>query len=136
MAIHRAIQALLPSYVLLQEQLEQLAVGLHRGELEPRQAIALGQQLTQFWQTHLASATGEDLPPQVFAPWQSLHIEIHRELRLVNVDLMFLARSRTPATLAQKQQAVGDRLNKLQQYGDRLIQTLTHHQEHQDTQAT
>jgi urease accessory protein UreF len=131
-----AINSLIQSYSQLQSQLQQLAFCLEQGQLEPNQAIATGQQLLQFWQTQLATSTGENLAPQVLAQWQSLHIELHRELRLLNLDLMFFGRSLAPETKAIKQKNVGDRLNKLQQYCTHIIQTLNNHPDPPDKPAT
>jgi hypothetical protein len=131
-----AINSLSQSYSQLQNQLQQLALRLEQGNLEASQAIATGQQLLQFWQTQLATSTGENLAPQTLAQWQSLHIELHRELRLLNLDLMFFSRSLAPETKATKQKNVGDRLNKLQQYCSHLRQTLNNHPVPPDKPAT
>lgn len=83
-----------------------------------REYLMLGQNLLRLWQTRLAHATGDHFPAALENQWRSLHTEIHRELRLLNMDLMFLGRSRQPTT---KQKAVGDRLNRLNKYCDKIL---------------
>lgn len=105
-------------YLSLKTELHHLHTRLTEGNIEMREYLMLGQNLLRLWQTRLANTTGEHLPTILENQWRSLHTEIHRELRLLNIDLMFLGRSRQPT---DKQNAVGDRLNRLNQYCDKIL---------------
>lgn len=105
-------------YLSLKTELHHLQTRLTEGNIEMREYLMLGQNLLRLWQTRLAHTTGDHFPAALESQWRSLHTEIHRELRLLNMDLMFLGRSRQQAT---KQQAVGDRLNRLNQYCDKIL---------------
>ncbi|OKH13150.1 heterocyst frequency control protein PatD [[Limnothrix rosea] IAM M-220] len=115
---------LIQSYTHLQNYLQQLALRLGQGEINASQAIAMGQELARCWQTQLATSTGENLAPTIFSQWRSLHTEIHRELRLLSMDLMFLGSSRSAQTQAAKQKIAGDRLQKILQYCSQIQQII------------
>lgn len=113
-------------YQQLQSQLQQLQMDLpnlgdHKGETPQR-----GQALLQFWQQQLAAESGDLLPETAYPTWRSLQTELHRELRLINVDLMFLDNSRTPAMKEQKRQEIGDRLTRLEQYCTQILNLMNH----------
>lgn len=114
-------------YHQVQTQLQQLQVALTTSEPSLPTLGQQGQVLLQFWQQHLATLTGEDLPATVYRPWRSLHTELHRELRLLNVDLLFLGNSRATSTKTAKIQQIGDRLNKLTQYCQQILNLAHDH---------
>ena len=83
---------------------------------EHKKLAQQGQQLLQLWQQNFATVQGDNLSGTAFHQWRSLHTEIHRELRLLNMDLMFLGNSRSAQTQTAKQKTAGDRLEKILQY--------------------
>lgn len=107
--------AMVEAYVALQHHLEALTA-----QMAGRQMAQVGTQLMQVWHQELSGLQGEGLTPENYSQWRSLHTEVHRELRLLNVDLMFLGNSRSATTQAAKKVAVGDRLAKLQRYCERI----------------
>lgn len=70
-------------------------------------------QIQQLFQQQIASLTGDELESDVFSQWQSVQTEIHRSLRLLQTDLMFLRSSRQATTSAARLKSVVDRLDKL-----------------------
>lgn len=109
------------AYLGLDTKLDHLQKRLSQGDLETRECVLSGQALLQFWHAQLAEETGSLLPETLLYQWRSLHTEIHRELRLLNMDLIFLGRTRTAKTRAEKEKSIGDRLNRLSQYCQKII---------------
>ncbi|MBD2342692.1 heterocyst frequency control protein PatD [Anabaena subtropica] len=53
---------------------------------------------------------------------QSYKTEISKQLRLLEVDVMFLQGARQPSTVQTRLKIISDRLNTLIQYGDAILQ--------------
>lgn len=70
-------------------------------------------QLQQQFQQEIMALTGEDLTGELFSQWQSSQTEIHRTMRLLQTDMMFLQTSRNPETSQQRLAKVRDRVEKL-----------------------
>lgn len=51
----------------------------------------------------------------------SLHTEMAKQLRLLNMDLMFLQTARQPETARQRTEQMGDRLRLLMRYCDAVL---------------
>ena len=103
-------------YLSLQHRLEILVQQVSDGDI----ASDMGPQLMQFWQQELALMEGDSLSPDIYNQWRSLHTEVHRELRLLNMDLMFLGSSRSASIQSVRQKAAGDRLEKLLRYCEQI----------------
>lgn len=73
-------------------------------------------QLQQQFQQEIMALTGEDLTGEIFSQWQSSQTEIHRTMRLLQTDMMFLQTSRNPETSQQRLATVRDRVEKLIQF--------------------
>ncbi|NEQ82139.1 MAG: heterocyst frequency control protein PatD, partial [Moorea sp. SIO2I5] len=54
------------------------------------------QALKQLFTSQIASISVEDIPLDYVSRWQSLKTEIHKQIRLLENDLMLLQASRTP----------------------------------------
>lgn len=109
------------SYHSLQVACKQLQEQLFSAESrQPKKLAQQGQVLLQLWQQNFATVQGDNLSGAAFHQWRSLHTEIHRELRLLNMDLMFLGNSRSAQTQTAKQKTAGDRLQKVLQYCDQI----------------
>ncbi|AFY38276.1 hypothetical protein Lepto7376_1966 [[Leptolyngbya] sp. PCC 7376] len=120
-----SMDSLATAYQSLYEQLQHIHQQVLAQPLEKKGLMTDGQQLLQLWQNNLAMVQGEQLSEAALNQWRSLHTEIHRELRLLNVDLMFLGRSNSSTTQTAKQKNVGDRLAKLLQYCTQIQQVIT-----------
>ncbi len=73
-------------------------------------------QLQQQFQQEIMALTGEELTGELLSQWQSSQTEIHRTMRLLQTDLMFLQTSRNPETSQQRLATVRDRVEKLIQF--------------------
>lgn len=111
-------------YQQLKSQLQQLRTDLPSLGEQKGQAPQRGQALLQFWQQQFATESGEILPETAYPSWRSLQTELHRELRLINVDLMFLENSHVAVTKDQKRREIGDRLTRLEQYCTQILSLI------------
>lgn len=66
--------------------------------------------------------TEDRLEDPIAGKMRSYVTESHRLLRLLPVDVMFMAAARNPTTAAQRRQAYRDKLNLLLQYCQAIIQ--------------
>lgn len=62
------------------------------------------------------------LPPELAQRCQRIHTEIHKQLRILATDLMFMAAAQQPATQALRSQQIRDRIHTLHDYCDQLLQ--------------
>ncbi|NJM48370.1 MAG: heterocyst frequency control protein PatD [Alkalinema sp. RU_4_3] len=105
-----------------QYQIFQIAVVKLAKDLTPprdRSAAELKGHLTDlqvtFSQT-IARIDLTDIPPPANHRLQSLQVEIAKELRLLQVDGLFLQTAKQPETVAHRQQQIQNRLATLLRY--------------------
>ncbi|MBF2086323.1 heterocyst frequency control protein PatD [Thermoleptolyngbya sp. C42_A2020_037] len=75
---------------------------------------------TQFQQQVLTLDLSR-LEGAIAAQVTSLHTEMAKQLRLLNMDLMFLQTARRPETARQRAEQMGDRLRLLMRYCDAVL---------------
>ena len=64
----------------------------------------------------------DDLPDPIAAKMRSYLTESHRLLRLLPLDVMFIATARNPTTIEQRRQAYQDKLDLLLKYCQAAIE--------------
>lgn len=79
------------------------------------------QQVQQLFQ-QILNLPWDELDPPMAAPAQAINIEINKQLRLLNMDLMFLSSARQAVTATQRQQQLLDRLTLLLRYCEAILQ--------------
>jgi hypothetical protein len=99
-------------YRELQQKLEQVqqAIATDDGD-----RAALQQQvrdIQQFFQSQVMSLPMEEVDPSVVSRVQSFQTELHKQIRLLVTDTMFLASAKQSATVQQRQQQIRDRIEK------------------------
>lgn len=99
-------------YETFLENLKELQQNLTQ-EADPAVLKPLFSQLQQQFQEEIMSLTGESLTGETFSRWQSSQTEIHRTMRLLQTDMMFLQTSRSRNTSQQRLATVRDRVGKL-----------------------
>lgn len=77
-------------------------------------------EVQKIWQEQIFGVTPEDLRSEVLSIWQSTQTEIHRTLRLLATDLLFLQSSRQRETVEQRLGIVRDRLEQLIGYSQAM----------------
>ncbi|MGK7874305.1 MAG: heterocyst frequency control protein PatD [Xenococcaceae cyanobacterium] len=80
------------------------------------------KQVQQVFQGQIMILTSDGLDPAIAPRWQSVQTELHRALRLLEMDIMFLCSSRQAATAGQRLASVSDRLEKIIGYCQLLLQ--------------
>lgn len=103
-------QGFLETLQQLQKQLETNA--------DPATLKATFSQLQAQFQGEIMSLTGEELTGETLSRWQSSQTEVHRMMRLLQNDMMFLQASRSSNTSQQRLATVRDRVGKLIDFAD------------------
>ncbi|AFZ43793.1 hypothetical protein PCC7418_1610 [Halothece sp. PCC 7418] len=104
-------------YQVFLETLKQLQEHLHT-DFNPKQLKAIFSQLQAQFQEEIMSLTGEELTGETRSRWQSSQTEVHRMMRLLQNDMMFLQTSRSSQTSQQRLTTVRDRVGKLIDFAD------------------
>ncbi len=71
------------------------------------------QACQQIFQHQIASLTDNDIAPSEASRWQSFQTEVHRLLRLLEMDIMFLQASRQSTTAKARAISLRDRITAL-----------------------
>jgi hypothetical protein len=107
----------LEKYQALATLLEELRLDVTTTQLdtpdELRQRLAALQQM---YQQQIVPLTEED------SRVQSYRTEISKQLRLLEIDVMFFQGARQASTVKTRLQTIGDRLTTLIQYCDAILQ--------------
>ena len=94
------------------ETLKQLQENLDQNtDQETRQSLF--SQLQNQFQGEIMSLNGEELTGETLSRWRSSQTEVHRLMRLLQNDMMFLKMSRNNDTFQQRLATVRDRVGKL-----------------------
>lgn len=95
------------------------------GEYDPLKA-ALDRLTVQF-QQQIQPLGFEDWPPSQRSLLASVRVEMHKQLRLLGTDLMFLGAARRSGTAQQRLGQVGDRLTALAGYCSAVLEAPAFH---------
>jgi hypothetical protein len=106
----QGVQNLLNALLTLQEQ-------LGRDE-----SLSAFEQVQQVFQEQILGLSGEGLDGALASAWQSMQTEIHRNLRLLATDLLFLASARQAATTQQRLGSVRDRVGHIIGYCQGMVE--------------
>ncbi|HAC63851.1 MAG TPA: hypothetical protein DCF68_10015 [Cyanothece sp. UBA12306] len=85
-------------------------------KLEIVKLSELFRELQDIFLEQILEAKVEGLDPGVTSTVQSTQTEIHRTLRLLRTDILFLQSSRKPETTEQRLGIIGDRIKQLKGY--------------------
>ncbi|HEY9669998.1 MAG TPA: heterocyst frequency control protein PatD [Waterburya sp.] len=80
------------------------------------------QEVKQVFQRQIATLSIDDIAPESASRWQSLQTEIHKQMRLLETDVMLLLSSRSLTTSQRRTSGLCDRVNTLIQYCTALLQ--------------
>ena len=75
----------------------------------------------EFFESEILTQSFDELPDPIAGKMRSYLTESHRLLRLLPMDVMFIAAARNPATAEQRRQAYRDKLNLLLKYCQDII---------------
>jgi len=105
LSYRNAYQRFLKTLYQLQRQLQE--------EANPVTLKSVFSELQQQFQEEIMSLTGEELTGETLSRWQSSQTEVHRMMRLLQNDMMFLQTSQSSQTSQQRLARVRDRVGKL-----------------------
>lgn len=109
-------------YQAFQRALEQLLQWVAE---QPEEGAVLRkhfQGVKQMFQHQITTLSIDDIAPESASRWQSLQTEMHKQMRLLETDVMLLLSSRSLATSQHRTSGVCDRLHILIQYCTALLQ--------------
>ncbi|HIK33032.1 MAG TPA: heterocyst frequency control protein PatD [Oscillatoriales cyanobacterium M59_W2019_021] len=109
-------------YRELREQLEELR---HQGEGDSLEIATLKtgvDRAQQFLQSQVLPVSISGLNSAEESRTQSYHTELHKQLRLLATDVLFLGSARQASTRQQRQAQIRDRLTTLLRYCDILLE--------------
>jgi hypothetical protein len=105
--------------ILMWQQLFTLLTGLPP-DSSPDLKVSLNQAIELF-EMQILTQNIDNLPDPVAGKMRSYLTESHRLLRLLPIDVMFMAAARNPLTAAQRRQAYQQKLDLLLQYCQAVI---------------
>jgi hypothetical protein len=115
-------------YQAFQQAVQQIADSLTalqgsdgNGEIAPTLLVQIAD-LQQTFQTQIVNLPIEELDSGMSSQIQSYQTEMHKQLRLLMMDVNFLKAARQPATVEQRLQQMGDRLQLLMRYCSALLE--------------
>ncbi|MEB3342100.1 heterocyst frequency control protein PatD [Okeania sp.] len=85
-------------------------------EIEPSKILAINQEVQQLFETQIINLDNSGLDQPIASKLQSYLTEIHKQLRLLNLDVAFLQTSRNPQTTKKRLANISDRLETLKGY--------------------
>ena len=94
---------------------------------ELQETVSSGQSdldwagIQRFFQERVANLTAEGIDPSLVSRWQSVQTEIHKQMRLLAVDLTFFQASRQLSTREQRQKQIVSRLQTSIGYCEMLM---------------
>jgi hypothetical protein len=74
-----------------------------------------------FFQTSIANLSDEDLDPEISSRVRSLQTEIYRAFKLLEVEMIFVLKSKQSTTQQQRLKSINDRLSQLIGYCEALL---------------
>ena len=84
--------------------------------------VAAGDRVQDFFLREIAELTGEEEGESVAPLWQSVHTEMHREMKLLMTEMTFYRIARSPAMQEQRTVKIGDRSRRLIGYCHAMIE--------------
>lgn len=83
--------------------------------------VKIGEAIELF-ESQILTQSFDDLADPIAAKMRSYITESHRLLRLLPMDIMFIAAARNPENLQQRRQAYQDKLNLLIKYCQAVVE--------------
>ena len=107
--------------ILMWQQLFTLLSNLPTDSL-PGLKVNLSRSI-EFFESHILPQDLDNLPDPIAGKMRSYLTESHRLLRLLPIDLTFIAAARNPDTLQQRRQAYQEKLDLLLKYCQAVIES-------------
>ena len=108
-------------YTQLKQTLIQLSTSVDAGAMSGGELNREITQLQSFFNQQVLSLPFAQLDGADLTRTQSYNTELHKQLRLLATDAMFLGSARQAATVEQRKRQLRDRLSTLVRYCDVLL---------------
>lgn len=108
-------------YTQLKQTLTQLSTSVDAGAMSGGELNREITQLQRFFNQQVLSLPFAQLDGADLTRTQSYNTELHKQLRLLATDAMFLGSARQAATVEQRKRQLRDRLSTLVRYCDVLL---------------
>ncbi|MBE9039315.1 heterocyst frequency control protein PatD [Oscillatoriales cyanobacterium LEGE 11467] len=108
-------------YDLLKQKLTQLSTSLDAGEIAGGELSAEIARLQSFFNQQVLSLPFSQLTATDFARTKSYNTELHKQLRLLATDAMFLGSAKQAVTVERRKGQLHDRLATLVRYCDVVL---------------
>jgi polyhydroxyalkanoate synthesis regulator protein len=117
-----------PQYRAFQQSLEEIEPMLqeqfnHPSSQNQSALIAALSDVQQLFKEQILTRSLDQLPGDMVASVQSYRTEIHKQMRLLETDVMFFQTARQPATRQQRLSQMSQRLKTLIGYCDALLES-------------
>lgn len=121
-------------YTDFEQRLQGLQALVTQANPDGRAVQSYFLETQQLFQQRIAHSEGEALALTDAGKLHAIHIEMHKQLRLLATDVMFLQTARQPLTRQQRQAQMRDRLTLLQRYCQAVLGDASTDLEGEDTQ--
>lgn len=108
-------------YQNLMQALSQLAEMVNAPNPDQASVRASTLEMQQFFQAQILSLGMDELDPGMVSLVQSFQTELHKQIRLLVNDVMFLGSARQPETLERRWVEVRDRLKSCIGYCEAIL---------------
>ncbi len=108
-------------YRNLMQALQQLAETVNAPNPDKPRVRASTLEMQQFFQEQILSLGMDELDQGVVSLVQSFQTELHKQLRLLGNDVMFLFSARQPQTFERRLSEVRDRINSSIGYCEAIL---------------
>ncbi|MEQ8995216.1 MAG: heterocyst frequency control protein PatD [Coleofasciculus sp. B1-GNL1-01] len=110
------------SYQDFQHVLDDLHKSIQKHELDKTEIQERFQAVKQLFQARILTLNPDEVNQEHVSAWQSRQTEIHRQMRLLETDMLMLQAARNSATVQSRVAIICDRLNTLIQYCSAMLQ--------------
>ncbi|MEQ9669003.1 heterocyst frequency control protein PatD [Coleofasciculus sp. G2-EDA-02] len=110
------------SYQDFQQVIETLHKSTQSQELDKTEIQERFQAVKQLFQGRIITLSPDEVNEEQVSAWQSRQTEIHRQMRLLETDILMLRTARHSATVQSRVAIIRDRLNTLIQYCGVMLQ--------------
>jgi hypothetical protein len=108
-----------------QERLKQLQTTLESPDIADSAWQSQWHEIQQTFEEQMMGLNPEVINTQILPIWQSYLTEIHKQIRLLTIDLRFLKVARQTTTAQSRRTQIHERLNRLIVYCDAILAKIS-----------
>jgi hypothetical protein len=113
-------------YQQFKQLLEQIQSVATQGNVDQAAILTAFREVQQFFAGQIMDSESNGLLELPLSPLEQSYLtEMHKQLRLLSMDITFLQAARIPATAQARQATASDRIHILIRYCDTVLQNST-----------